>query len=225
LKPIFLITVYRRYFELRKNIARIRELCKAQVEIENPDIVVVWAQPEIGMIDFFDRLKISKLIGRPKLPGEDGKSSSYPESVNLRFGLKYIAQHFPAYQTIIGLTADIYINDGALPFVKGKLENGNRAVVFHWPNGFVQSGIWHTNFFVVPPEEVYWPPLSFPGDQDILEWKWGKALAEKALPDIFRWHNYNDRIFKHIHESEENPVEQQGFELWNGVNLFIKGRK
>ena len=224
MKPIFLITVYRRYYELKKNIENIRNLCKEELGLD-PEIIILWAQPEIGMIDFFDKLKVTKIIGRPQLAGEDGKSSSYPESINIRFGLKYISEHFPAYSTIICLAADVYPNPGAFSFIKTKLNEGNVAIVFHWPNGFVQQNIWHTNFFVVPPDVKYWPPVSQKDDQDVLEWKWGKYLAEKSFPDVYRWHNYNDRIFKHMHESENNPIDQKGLNLENGVTLFIKTKK
>lgn len=230
MKPIFLMTVFRRYHEFVKNLENLINLAKKELGIDNPEIIVVWAQPEIGRIHLFKKLlaegKIKRVLGRPKLDGEEGISTTFPESYNIRYGLSYLKEKYESDITVIFMTADIYIQEDTLTFLKNKFNDGNRAVLFHWPNGFVQSNIWHTNFFMIPIDEKYWPPLANKDEQDVLEWKWGKDLAEKNLTDVFRWHNYNNRKFIHSHDSEQMEKFQEiGFDSVGGVELLIKTRK
>ncbi len=79
-------------------------------------------------------------------------------------------------------------------------------MVLYWPNGCLNSDIWHTNLFAVPLDEAYWPPLASPESQDVLERMWGLQLTERQLPGVVRNHNSNDKRFVHAHLSERREA-------------------
>ena len=206
-KPVILVTVYRRYFELSRTIERIHEL---HSEFSHrPDIVVLWAQPEPARIWFFDQLlregKIETLLTRKQLPGETPTTAtSYAESHNLRIGLDFIRSKYdPATHYAICQAADAYANpEQCYQFIDGKIQEGYEAVTLFWPNGCVHDDIWCTNMFAVPLDETYWPPVSKIGDSDVLERQWGLLLKSRQPPSIFKNHNSNNKRFLHEHLSE-----------------------
>ncbi len=223
------MTVYRRYLELYNNIKLIHNLKKEFKE--EPDIIVVWAQPEVGRLWFFQKMikdkMITNVVSRLKLENEsENHSSTYPESHNIRVGLNYIKSNYDNNKSYVVMqAADIKPNEKmAYQFIDLKMNDGDKAVLFHWQNGCAHHNIWHTNFFAVALDEKYWPPLSEFGDADVLESKWGKELANKNLPGICESHNSNNKKFLHIHESENNPeifIYPQNDNV--NINLFIKG--
>jgi hypothetical protein len=207
-KPVVVITVYRRYHELAAAIERIKELA-GEFE-ETPEIVVVWAQPEVGRLWLFQQLlesgAISCVLGRPRLPEESPeRSTTYPESHNIRLGLNWVRDNYdPDTTYAVVMSADVYPNPHqAFQFIDEHMsrEKG-RAVVFHWPNGCVPVNIWHTNFFAVCLDEKYWPPVVEPGREDTLELAWGKQLAQRRLDAVLESHNSRDKRFVHTHQSE-----------------------
>jgi len=229
MKPVIVLTVCRRYYELRKNIKAIWE--RASEFAEPPQVVVVWARPEIGRLWLFQELMaeglIHHVVGRPALPGEvDGVATTYPESHSLRKGLEFVREHYGENCYVIGQAADVQPKPGIYRMMDEKMREGDKAVLFLLPTNIVHSDIWHTNFFCVCLDENYWPPLSEQGDQDILERKWGLQLKKRALPGIFAWHNNRNKSFVHSHESEnQEPELFKPQRAGVGIGLFIVGRK
>jgi hypothetical protein len=98
--------------------------------------------------------------------------------------------------------------------------------LFHWNNGVAIQGVWHTNFFAVPTEEQYWPPVSPADEQDVLEAQWGKQLNRLQPPAILKTHNNNEKRFVHRHLSEHQapwPIFPQFGD--SKASLFIVGHK
>lgn len=214
-RAVLLVTVYRRYHELRKNLERTR--LKALAELGYmPDVVLVWASPEVGRLWFIQELQrdglITHLLKRPGVDGLDGiRPTTFSESINLRLGLNFIKQHYDnATHYVIMHAADIFLQDCTLTFVddriNGRIEEGpHNAVVFFWQNGVTNSDTWATYFFAVCLDPAYWPPVSSDGDQDVLERQWGLLLQRTQPPAVFKWHNAHERRYLHRHESESLP--------------------
>jgi hypothetical protein len=212
---VFLVTVHRRYHELRQNLLRSRELALAELGYA-PDVVLVWADPEISRTYFIRELMaeglVTHLIRRAKLPGEGSAGgTSYPESVNIRQGLEFIRHHYACRECgnqqhvfVVMHAADIWLQDGVLKLLQKQITDGHHAVVFHWNNGCANADVWHTNFFGVSLSSEWWPPVSSPEHQDVLERQWGKVL--EGRPSVGREHNSNDRKFIHRHQSETLPA-------------------
>lgn len=210
MKPVIVLTVYRRYFELAANLNRIKEL--AGEFGEKPDVVVVWAKPELGRLWFFDRLRseglVQKLLTRQPSEGESvGQATSYPESRNIRLGLEWVRDNYdPATTYAIVQAGDVTAKpQHGYKYVDTQMGEGAGAVLFHWQNGCVHVDIWHTNFFAVRLDPVYWPPLSPLDCQDVLESQWGKQLSRTKPPGVVQSHNYKSKRFVHSHESEAQP--------------------
>lgn len=212
MKPVIVVTVYRRYHELAALLDRVGEL--AGEFAERPDVVVVWAQPEVGRLWFFQKLladgAVQKLLTRPRLPGEAAdQPTTYPESHNVRQGLEWVrANYDPATTYAVVLAADVTPNaEHLFRFVDDHMSRDDgRAVVFHWPNGCVPHHIWHTNCFAVCLDERYWPPVLPAESGDTLEWAWGKQLRERRLHAVLESHNSRERRFVHAHRSEALPA-------------------
>lgn len=229
-QAVILLTVHRRYYELSRAIARIHEL--SHEFAVPPQIVVVWSQPEVSRLWFFDELtesgRIQHLLGRPALPGENEKGpTTYPESHNLRMGLEFIRSTFPAQETyVIGQAGDIYPQaEHCYQYIDRLVQQGSRAVVFYWANGCLNSDIWHTNLFAVPLDEAYWPPVATPESQDVLERMWGLVLVERQLPDVVRNHNSNNKRFVHAHLSEQRePWPERAVCVDGELTLYVRGR-
>jgi hypothetical protein len=189
-------------------------------------VVVVWACPEVGHLWFFDELLrtglASHVLGRPPLPGEGG-ATSYPESHNLRLGLTYIRDNYAnEVHYVIGLAADVYLQDWTLSYIHDHMKE-NDCVVFHWDNGCVREGVWHTNCFGVCLDERYWPPLSPPGHADTLERQWGMKLERERPPLVHKWHNSGQRKF--IHRHENGPVlESRPQYTQNALPLYLESQ-
>lgn len=222
------MTVCRRYHELRKNLRRLHE--RTSEFPHRPDVVVVWARPEIGRLWVFQKLMaeglIQHLVGRPALPGEvDGVATTHPESHSIRLGLEFVRDHYGADHYAVVQTADIAPRDGQYGFIHGSMQE-NEAVLYFFANGVIHGDIWHTNFFAVSMDERYWPPLAEKGDQDILERKWGLHLARNGLTSIVRWHNNRNKSFVHCHESEGLPPEPfRPQTVGGGVCLYVRGHR
>lgn len=223
-----MVTVCRRYHELKQNLRRLREA--AISELGGPmDVVLVWARPELGRLWLIEELQqerlITHVIGRPPLEGEvDGVATSWPESHSIRLGLEFVAANYPDHYAVV-MACDIWPQDGTLGFVHGHMAE-HEAVLFHWENGIAHQDVWHTNFFAVGMDQRYWPPLSSPDHMDTLERQWGMALAKAGLPAIFRWHNSGGRRFLHRHQSESLPqiavVPRRGR---GGLSLLVIGHR
>lgn len=222
------VTVCRRYHELRRNL---RWLHERMSELpERADVVVVWARPEIGRLWVFQELMaegfIQHLVGRPALPGEeDGVATTHPESHSIRLGLEFVRDHYGDEHYAIVQAADIRPREGQHGFLHENMQKVE-AVLYFLPNGICHDSIWHTNFFAVSMKEDYWPPLAEKGDQDILERKWGLGLTKSGLTSFVRWHNNRNKSFVHCHESEKVPPEPfRSQRAKGGVSLFIAGRR
>jgi hypothetical protein len=210
MKPVLVLTVYRRYAELARALDRLDQL--APELGGRPDVVVVWARPEVARLWFFNELvaagRVTKLITRPALPGEAAElPTTYPESHNIRLGLEWVRDHYdPASHYAVVQAADVMPNPGtAYGFIHTHMTGGAGAVVFHWQNGCVPVEIWHTNFFSVRLDEVYWPPVAEAGHPDVLEAIWGRHLCTLQPPHVEKSHNYNSKRFRHEHLSEQLP--------------------
>lgn len=220
-QPIILITIYRRYHELLRNIEQILEYSK-EFHVK-PDIFIVWVNPEIGRSWVFHKLlkekKIAHVISR--LTDNTG-NISFEESRNIRHGLEFIDKHYKDYFVVVQ-TADVAPKAKTYGYIQKQIDEGNDAVVFHLENGVVHFDIWHTNFFAVK-NKSYWPPLSPPSDPDILEAQWGKYLVNQKLHNLAKSHNYQGKKFSHKHESEELPdIDFIPLEKDSSVNMYIKG--
>ncbi len=235
-RVVLLVTVYRRYWELRKNLERTRE--KALVELGYmPDVVLVWASPEVGRLWFIQELQkkglITHLLKRPAIDGLDGiRPTTFSESINLRLGLNFIKQHYDnATHYVVMHAADIYLQDCTFSFVNdrinGRVEEGpQNAVVFFWQNGVTSSDTWATYFFAVCLDPAYWPPVSPPDHQDVLERQWGLLLQKTQPPGVFKWHNAHERRFLHRHESESlPPLELRPQHELSSLSLTCRGYK
>lgn len=168
--------------------------------------MVVWAQPEVSRLWFFQELlasgQLDHVLGRPPLAGEVGEGpKTYPESHSIRKGLEFVREHYPEH-FVIFQTADIWVQEGTYRFLSEGMQE-HQAVVFRWINSCGGDNVWHTNFFAVA-DEAYWPPVSGPDHPAVLEQQWGMALAKENLPGIHASHNSRDQKFLHRHESEEH---------------------
>jgi hypothetical protein len=230
-KPVVVLTVCRRYHELADALARLKAL--EHEFAEPPAVVVVWARPEVGRLWYFQRLlrdgTVHHLATRPALPGEaDDRATSVPESHNIRLGLELARREYGPGAYAVVQAADVHPHATlAYAFVDAHMRAGAGAVVLHWQNGCVHHGIWHTNFFAARlDDEAYWPPVSDPGEQDVLERQWGRKLQDLRPPGVVESHNYNGKRFSHAHRSEHLPpwpVEPQAHAA--GLSLLIGGRK
>lgn len=209
MKPVIVMTVYRRYHELNIALGRIEEL-RAQFSTF-PDVVLVWAQPEVGRLWFIQELldggKIRHVLTRSRLDGEgEVGGTTYPESHNLRLGLEWVrANYDPAETYAIGHAADVWVKGDAYRQIDSHMNSGKRAVVFWYDNAIILDGIWHTNLFGVCLDEQYWPPVSPKTSNEILERQWGLMLQRRSPPGIQKFSNYNQKLFRHNHLSEGLP--------------------
>lgn len=212
-KAVLLVTVYRRYHELQKNLERTKERALDELGYM-PDVVLVWAAPEVSRLWLMQELMakglITHLVKRYQIDGLDGdRPTTFSESRNIRLGLDFILQQYGPSSYCVMHAADIWLQGGTLKFIddriNGRVEEGeHQAVLFHWANPIIHSDIWATYMFGVRlDDKSYWPPVSPDNEQDVLERQWGRKLMGK--PGVFRWHNARDQKFLHRHESEDLP--------------------
>jgi hypothetical protein len=199
MKPVIVVTIHRRYWELKKNLPEIKK------RFPDSPVVVVWACPEYSRLWFFQELlangDIQAVVGRPPLPNESSAATTYPESHNLRLGLERAKRDYPDAPYYVGMAADITPGLWGCEFIEQSMKDGCKATVFYWANPIHgQGGTWHTNFFAVAQDEDWWPPLSPPDDADVLERQWGRLLQGKPAVSISS--NANGMMFSHRHESE-----------------------
>lgn len=185
-KPVFLVSLYRRYGQLLQAVAAIRDA------VANPKIVLVWAQPEPAIQWLIDGLGLTHVIYREKLPleGECG-GTTYPESHNIRIGLEYIKRTYGENTYVIFQAADVIIKNDGCAVIDREMQDGTPLCVFHWPNNMVSVGCYHTNLFAVGMDEAYWPPVCGPHEHDTLEWAWGKVLGNYVRPPGVPPRHYN----------------------------------
>ncbi len=220
---MILLTVYRRYHELTRAIEGVWRAWKAGEFRQKPEVWVVWAQPEVSRLWFFQGLlargEVHRVVGRPRLAGEGpGRPTTYPESHNLRLGLSQLSREGGGGPEVyvIGQAGDVLPNPDTYRFLDDRLhgvpmpgepdEGEWKAVVFHLQNPSVHHDIWHTNFFAVPLDERYWPPVCGEDHADVLERQWGALLAQTKPERVFRSSNYNAKRFHHDHLSESLPA-------------------
>lgn len=232
MKAVFLVTVYRRYYELARNLQRSLERAEAELGYR-PEVVLVWARPEYARQWFIRELQarglVTHVLKRPALDGEGSQGgTTWPESHNIRLGLEFIREQYACPHCgkldtyVVMHAADVYLQDDTLKIIEREILAENEAVVFHWSNGSANANVWHTNCFGVTMNRDYWPPLSTPLEQDVLERQWGKALDGK--PRVCRAHNANDKRFLHRHESDNLPVIDSRTELLaDGVTMTLTG--
>ena len=202
-RPILLVTVCRRYYELEKNL-RFSQTLFGEFN-QAPEVVVVWARPEIGRLWVFEKLlaegQISRVMGRPALPDEvDGCATTFPESRNLRGALESFRRLYaPDSYYVIGQAADVCPKKGVYSYIDSTMQDGRKAVAFLMPICHSLHA-WHTNFFAVASDDAFWPPVSPTNSQDILERQWAVVLDGKE--NVERSNNNNNKHFVHAHESE-----------------------
>lgn len=227
-KPIILLTVHRRYWELERAIANIQN--HLSEFSEKPDIVVVWASPEIGRLWYFLELLKKEIINHVvyrQAADEDGKGcpTTHLASLNIRRGLNFIKKTYPSPFYVVCHDADIVVNPGIFGFVDKEMSNlDNHGVLFFWENGIRHANCWHTNFFAVSDNKLYWPPISEINSADVLEVQWGNYLDAKNLRSFTLTHNSRSQKFLHSHDSEKLdpfPFIPQKHDF--GVPFFIKG--
>lgn len=224
--PTILITIHSRYYELLKNLPVFVERAEKYYGYR-PPVVIVWACPTPGYEWVFNELCRRKLIDwvieRPRVEGEDGTATSYPESVNIRLGLKFIQLNYPDTYTIVS-AADICPTELVFPEIAVAFVRKYDGMVFQWANGQIPGRIWHTNFFIVKnQEESHWPPLIAPKDPDVLEARWMRHL-ETVQCNLMSTHNSGQWYFTHVHESETvPPVEMRPAVHHECIPLFTGG--
>lgn len=198
LKPVILITVYRRYGQLQQAVRNIRAY--AHEFSMNPDIVIVWAQPEPALDWFMDELKVNHVLKRDKLiyEGERG-GTTYPESHNINIGLRFIKNTYGESCYVIVQAADIQVKPGTFKEIDFEMQRGTNLCVYHWTNSCVPVGCFCTNFFAISMNENYWVPLANYDDYDVLEWKWGKQLLGYTSYYNYKFTILNTEHFKHEH--------------------------
>lgn len=208
--PVLVVTVYRRYYELHKNLQEFQRLAQ-KLGLLVP-VVVVWAAPEVGHLWFFQQLRrdgdIAFWVERPAMAGDGNQqNTTHTESHNLRLGLEEARGSFGQDFYFIVMAADVCPTEAGLRWVHEYMqEPATRACVFIWPNSIVPFGAYHTNFFAVTEDHTYWPPVSVAEHADVLEWQWGRQLLDNALPGIVTAPNPNNKFFVHKHESEGQPL-------------------
>lgn len=219
MKPIILITVYRRYHELLKNLEKVHELGE-ELRL-TPHIVLVWNTPESGRLwliqDLIKQRKVTHVITRE---GEGG-NITYEESRNIRAGLEFIDKNYHNYYVIMQ-AADINPVKGIYRHIENQLYQGKKAVLFFWEHGCFNSDVYHTNFWGVK-DKSYWPPLANRDSPDVLERLWGMDLAQRGLTDFILINNHGGRNFKEKHESENLPSIESRLDIGGGVFCYIRG--
>lgn len=223
-KPVLLITVYRRYNELRLTL----EQAKKFISEFKMDVVVIWAAPVIGHLWFFQQLQkeglINHLLFRNKLEDGDGiGATTYPESCNIRQGLEFLKEHYGNNYYAIVQAADVNIKHGVYQMMDYWLHQENAKVFgFRWSNNCTLNA-WNTNLFSVRlDDKKAWPPLVVKGDQDTLEHKWGKWIDENRIP-IVKWVNDESKFFRHGYNIS-NEIELKSQFNGCGLSLYICGQ-
>jgi hypothetical protein len=228
MKPVILITLYRRYHEFCstiENIEKNRRFFKV-----NPDIYVVWSSPENGKFWLFEDLIkkniVQKLITRKSFPNENGKlPTSFFESHNIRLGLETVFRDHPDSYCIVQ-AADVKITEYGFDIIESEMLRGASAVTFIWNNTYT-SNAWSTNCFAVSSARKFWPPFVEYDTIDVLERYWYKEFAKNNKKDyVTVIGNQSDYIFTHEHRTEKLPAFLDKF-IGNkdDIQLFIKGRK
>lgn len=216
LKPIIILTLYRRYNGFIKSINNIIKY-SSEFKVE-PDVIVVWAQPEKSMEFLIKQPIVKHIIKRDKLPYEGEKcGTTYPESHNIRLGLEYVKKNYNNCYALVQ-ASDIFVKQSCYYEIDDIMQQGKDAAVAHWPNHMVSVGCYHTNIFAVSMDEHHWPPLCDYNEYDVLEWAWGKRLHNYMDWYKYNFARFNSGSFIHSHEIEAIPLQ-------DSLNFTISGRK
>ena len=226
-KPVVLITVYRRYGELRLTL---EQLNKFASEFEQrPPVVVIWAAPVVGHLWHFQEMQkeglIDHLLFRKQLDDGDGVgSTTYPESHNIRQGLEFIKTTYGDDYYAIVQTADVNIRPGVYAMMHYWLHEKNcKIFAYRWSNSCTLNA-WHTNLFAVRlDDKKAWPPIATKNDQDVLEHKWGKSIEENRI-SIVKWSNDENKFFKHGYPNVSNDLELKHQLGEIGLGFYICGQ-
>lgn len=233
LKPVILITLYRRYFTFLQALKNIQKY-KNEFKIE-PDVIVVYAQPEKHMKFLVEQPIVNKVIYRPKLVHEGEKGgTTYPESHNIRIGLEYIRDNYKNCYAVVQ-AGDILVKESCYAHIDHIINHNSKdAAVCHWPNSIVPVGCYHTNIFAVTMDEKHWPPVCSFDEYDVLEWAWGKKLGNYLDRQQYNFLTFNNQLFDHVHTDGPYPKQEinninincYGYGRYNqGLLLQITGRK
>jgi hypothetical protein len=211
--------VYNRFYELGENLKVIRE--RLSEFSEKPTIIVLWARPQRSREYFIEKLVedgfIDFLIYRPELTDESKNTTTYAECRNIRIVSDFITNFLGSDYYLIYQSADIRPQPGTYKLIEQEINNGNQTCVWHWDNGIVPQGCYHTNFFATKlDKQEYLPPITDSGCSDVLEWAWGKQIPRQAL---YVTHNARERHFVNRHETEHNCVPPR-----ESVYFYVSGR-
>src|SRR6266496_4138573 len=145
-KPIILMTVHRRYHEFKNALENIE---KHKSEFQDiPEIVVVWAAPEIGRLWFFQELlkdkRISHLIYRAETSEDNrGRPTTYTASLNIREGLDFIKSTYSLPFYIVCNDSDIIPEPGIFNWIDKSMQSEYDGLLFFWENGIRNQDTWH----------------------------------------------------------------------------------
>lgn len=225
LKPVVLVTVYRRYKELELTLRAIKEY--QEQFVDQPEVVIIWAAPVVGHYWYFDELKkdglFNHLITRQQMPGDGSSHTTNTESYNIRKGLSFIKKEYGNDFYAIVQAADVCVSRGTYGLLNIQMnDNECDAFGFRWSNNCTLHA-WHTNLFAVTMNESSWPPLAEPNDQDTLERKWGLHLRDNKT-NIVKWNNDNNKWFAHGYKDVDNFVDSKWVTGNVGMNLCITGQ-
>lgn len=200
MKPVILITLYRRYDELLHNIEVIRQRSVEELGYI-PPIIIIWSEPDLRHWHIVSRAKTFIL---PRAPDKDeiGQSISYHCSRDLNFGLRFVKKYFGDDYYAIAHCCDAAPNVGVFAAIHNHMQE-NDAFLVKLPNSVTSRDVWHTNFFAVSMNENYWPPLLRLNEPDILEKCWGRQLAAMNYHRCITVGNGNEKTFVHKHTNDD----------------------
>lgn len=202
--PFLLMTVHRRYFELIANLKRYH-LLKNEFQ-ETPTVVLVWADPikcDEWIFNFLvDKGYVDNLLYRPFLVKDQYINTTYPESMNINIGLKFIknlslSRGNPAYCFM--QAHDIFVYENTYAELDAHMQSWAKGVLFDW----VHSPCYSTNIFAIRMDEseALWPPVASPLIYDGLELLWYNKLGKD--PRGIKVYKDSNRLFSHLNNYGE----------------------
>lgn len=226
MKPVILITLHRRYEDLAKNLEIINSF--RHEFVTDPDIGIVWADPELDMEWFLNEQiekhdNITFIIYRPKLDGEGQRGgTTYPESHNIVYGLKFIRDAYDDVYAIVQAT-DAYPFRNAYREIDGHMNDKHNAVLYYWHHNCLSVPGFCTYFFAIQMEEQHWPPISDGDNHDALEWQWAKIIYEITKVEGRKPFGYTAYPPNRRFEVGNLPCGTIYRRNKNDLNLFITG--
>lgn len=197
MKPYILMTVHRRYFELIANLKRYK-LLKHEFA-KPPELVLVWADPikcDEWLFDFLvDKGYVDHLLYRPFLVKDQYINTTYPESININMGLKFIKNKSHNQSSYCLMQAhDIFIYERTYAEIDAHMQSWAKGVLFDW----VYAPCYSTNMFAIRigEDEALWPPISSPLIYDGLEMLWYNKLGKD--PKEIKVYKDSNNLFSHL---------------------------